>query len=302
MRIVHRERPMRFLIRLLAAAVVGCSLIYSGPVLAWKVGKGTTTATINGTTLTVYTYHPSNCSNPSILFVFHGLSRTASSYRDYAQSLADRNCLIVMAPLFDLARFPSWSYQRGGIVNSGAIQPRDRWTVWYVKGLVKWARSREGLPNAQYYLFGHSAGGQFTSRVAAFTLADAKRLVVANPSSYVLPSLAEAVAYGLGCVSSGCVYTPDQATQEMKAYLALPLTVYLGEDDTGDAELNESAAAMRQGATRLERGQYTYDLAQAVATANGWPFNWRLVILPGVGHSASDMLRSDQAATAFGLK
>ncbi|MBZ9661142.1 hypothetical protein LB523_19030 [Mesorhizobium sp. ESP-6-4] len=290
---------MRLLIRLLAVTL---GLTFSGPALAWKVGGGTTTATINGTKLTVYTYHPKYCSNPSLLFVFHGLSRTASSYRDYAEPLADRNCLIVLAPLFDLERFPSWSYQRGGIVNNGTIQPRDRWTVWYVKGLVSWARAKEGLPNAQYYLFGHSAGGQFASRVAAFALPDAKRSVVANPSSYVLPSLSEAVAYGLGCVSSGCVYSPDQANQELKAYLALPLTIYLGEDDTGDAELGESAAAMRQGSTRLERGEFTFELAQAVATANGWPLNWRLVILPGVGHSASDLLKSDQADQAFGFK
>jgi dienelactone hydrolase len=293
---------MRFLIRLLAAALLTCTLTYSSSVFAWKVGNGTTSATINGTNLTVYTYHPKYCGNPSLLFVFHGLSRTASSYRDYAEPLADRYCLIIMAPLFDLERFPSWSYQRGGIVHDSTIQARDRWTVWYVKGLVDWARKREGLPTAQYYLFGHSAGGQFVSRVAAFALADAKRTVVANPSTYVLPSLSEAVAYGLGCLSSGCVYSADQASQELKAYLALPLTIYLGEDDTGDVELNESAAAMRQGATRLERGEFTFELAQAVATANGWPLNWRLLILPGVGHSASDLLKSDQAAQAFGLK
>src|SRR5262245_56537322 len=104
---------MRALVRLLVAAFLACGLMYSDSAFAWKVGKGTTTATINGTKLTVYTYHPKYCANPSILFVFHGLSRTASSYRDYAQPFADRNCMIVMAPLFDLDRFPSWSYQRG---------------------------------------------------------------------------------------------------------------------------------------------------------------------------------------------
>ena len=115
---------MRFLVRLCVAALLGCSLLYSSFALAWKFGDGTTSATINGTKLTVYTYHPKYCSNPSLLFVFHGLSRTASSYRDYAEPLADRYCMIVMAPLFDLERFPSWSYQRGGIVHDNAIQPR----------------------------------------------------------------------------------------------------------------------------------------------------------------------------------
>ncbi|MER8409522.1 hypothetical protein NKH16_33655 [Mesorhizobium sp. M1307] len=214
--------------------------------------------------------------------------------------------MIVFSPLFDEERFPSWKYQRGGVIHYSVIQPKDQWTVGYVKGLVSWARVREGLPAAPYYLFGHSAGGQFISRVAAYSLADGNRLVVANPSTYVLPSLAEAAAYGFGCAPSSngpqCLYSSTEVTQQLKAYLALPMTIYLGEDDTGDENLSESAAAMRQGATRLERGEFTFELAQAVATANGWPLNWRLLILPGVGHSASDMLRSDQAEQAFGLK
>ncbi|WP_155924134.1 hypothetical protein [Mesorhizobium sp. L2C066B000] len=293
---------MRFFVQLLAAVVLSFGLIYSGPVFAWKSGKSTETAVINGTKLKVYSYHPKSCANPSFLFVFHGLSRTADSYRDYAQPLADRRCLIVYAPLFDLDRFPNWKYQRAGIVNNGVIQPRAQWTVWYVNGLVSWARARESLPAAPYYLFGHSAGGQFMSRDAAFGLPAGKRLVVANPSTYVLPSLAEAAPYGLGCLSSGCIYSADQASQQLKAYLALPLTIYLGEDDVGDENLADSSAATRQGATRLERGQFAFDLGQSVAIANGWPINWRLVILPGVGHSAKDLLQSDQAEEAFGLK
>ena len=147
----HRSGRCGFLIRLLFAAVLGCSLVYSGPVLAWKVGKGTTSATINGTKFTVYTYHPKNCGKPSILFVFHGVGRTAKSYRDYAQPLADRNCMIVFSPLFDKERFPSWKYQRGGVIHYNVIQPKDQWTVGYVKGLVGWARAREGLPTGSIY-------------------------------------------------------------------------------------------------------------------------------------------------------
>ena len=131
--------------------------------------------------------------------------------------------------------------------------------------------------------------------------------MVANPSTYVLPSLAEAVAYGFGCASSSngpqCLYSSPEAMQQLKAYLALPLTIYLGEDDTGDENLSEGAAAMRQGARNaLKSGAVTFELAQAVAIANGWPLNWRLVILPGVGHSAKKLLQSNQAEQAFGLK
>src|SRR5437660_934284 len=112
------------------------------------IGKGTTSATINGQTLTVYTYRPKVVR--SILFAFHGLSRTADSYRDYAIPLADKWGMAVYAPLFDLARFPDWSYQRGGLVNDGIIQSKDRWTIGYVDPLLAWARAREALPTAPY--------------------------------------------------------------------------------------------------------------------------------------------------------
>jgi hypothetical protein len=61
--------------------------------------------------------------------------------------------------------------------------------------------------------------------------------------------------------------------------------------------MRESATA--QGANRYQRGLNTYKTAQALAQARGWPFNWKLVEVPDVGHSASRMFRSEQAAAAL---
>ena len=134
--------------------------------------------------------------------MFHGVARNARTYRDYARPLADRNCLLLVAPLFDQRDFPGWRYQRGGIVKDGVVQNPSDWSGRLVPALVDWARQQEGRPLA-YSLLGHSAGGQFLERLAAFVPTQAKRIVVANPGSYVFPSLDVAAPYGLGKVYAG---------------------------------------------------------------------------------------------------
>jgi poly(3-hydroxybutyrate) depolymerase len=130
-------------------------------------GAGKQTADLNGTRLRVFTYRPA-CPDPSLLLVFHGAQRDAQDYRDFARPLADRLCTLVIAPLFDRKRFPSWRYQRGGIVNeAGRVQsPRD-FTGRFVLDLVDWARKQEGR-DLPYSLIAHSAGGQFLDRLVAF--------------------------------------------------------------------------------------------------------------------------------------
>jgi pimeloyl-ACP methyl ester carboxylesterase len=153
------------------------------------------------------------------------------------------------------------------------------------------------MPSAPYYLFGHSAGGQFLSRVAAFDPPrDAARIVIANPSTYVLPSTSEPVPFGLGRV-----FGPAEGERQLSIYLDLPITIYLGDDDTGDEDLSQSPEAARQGGNRLERGQFVFDSAKSMAQANGWSFRWRMVAASDVGHTARGMLQADEVIKAFGL-
>jgi pimeloyl-ACP methyl ester carboxylesterase len=267
----------------------------SAPGAAEPLGAGTAQQTVDlsGTRMKVFTYRPA-CSNPSLLLVFHGAARDASNYRNDARPLADRLCTLVLAPLFDRKRFPSWRYQRGGIVDdSGVVQnPRD-FTGRLILDLVDWARKQEGR-NLAYSLIAHSGGAQFLGRLAAFVPNEAKRVVIANPGTYVLPSLAVDAPYGLGKVYSG----PD-GTDQLHRYLQQPLTIYLGEaDDRDDAE-NNIVEARAQGASRFERGTKAFAAAKSLAQDPGWPLNWRLVETPGVGHDARKMFAAPQALEAL---
>jgi hypothetical protein len=258
-------------------------------------GNGQLTADLGGTALTVFTYRPESCAPTGILLVFHGLDRNANGYRDHAKPLADKLCLLVVAPLFDKARFPTWRYQRGGIVHDdGKPVPPAEWTVAFVPRLVAWARAQAGRADMPYALLGHSAGGQFLSRVAAFETLQATHIVIANPSTWVLASLETKAPYGFGGV-----YPPAEGEAALRRYLAAPVTVLLGQEDTGSKNLADSEQAQAQGATRLARGQEAFAQAKAAAQAHGWAFGWKIAFVPGVGHSAARMFASAQALDAL---
>jgi hypothetical protein len=57
--------------------------------------------------------------------------------------------------------------------------------------------------------------------------------------------------------------------------------------------------AVPQGSNRYERGLNAYRAAQTLAQERGWPFNWKVVKVPGVGHSASRMFRTEEAISAL---
>jgi poly(3-hydroxybutyrate) depolymerase len=251
----------------------------------------------NGTALDVFTYRPEQCAPRALLLVFHGMKRNAGTYREAARKLADRNCLIIVAPLFDKRRFPTWSYQRGGIARDGAVRPQRDWTVNYVPDIADWARRATGLED--YYLIGHSAGAQFLSRVAAFAATQAKRIVIANPSTHVMPSLDVKAPYGLAGA-----YPDAEGTAALQRYLQQPVTILLGgdDDDEESEDLSRTEEAMQQGATRLQRGLNAFRAGEKAAADRGWAFNWRMAEVPGVGHSARRMFGSREAQDALSGK
>lgn len=261
-----------------------------------RPGDSRLQAEIGDMSLEVFTYRPLNCARPSVLLVFHGNGRGASSYRNSARPVADKACFVVYSPLFDDKRFPNWSYHRGGLVRDGKLLDDDDWTVAVVAEIIEWIRKREGS-ETPIFLFGHSAGAQFLSRVAAYASpVGVGRIVLANASTYVVPSAEWSVPYGFGGLNEDLF-----GETAIRAYLAAPVTIYLGLDDTGGKDLTHNADADKQGGTRLERGRFVYEFAREISERNGWPFHWKLVEAPGVGHTARGMLAAGELIEALGF-
>lgn len=255
------------------------------------------TAVIDGEPIRVHIYRPKRCATAPgpLLLVFAGYERNAEDYVRRARRIARERCMTVFAPELDVERFPRARYQRAGVSRKASGSDADACMGELLRGLQDWARGRVGRADARFVLFGHSAGAQMLSRIAAYCpLPDTTRIVIANPSSHVAPSLIEPAPFGFASVLD-----VKEREAGLARYLAQPITIYLGEADTGDDRLDRSRGAQRQGGTRLERGRNIYAAAQAMATARGWPFRWRLVIAPGVGHSSRDMLRAPEMAATL---
>lgn len=272
--------------------ILAAALIALAPVAALAGTTATTSATLEGKRISITSYMPSCPAITGILFVFHGVGR--SSYPTGASRLADAQCLHVYAPEFPSAQYSSATYQMGGVKANGPTTGR---TVDMVDDLIAWGVKRSG--NLPVYLFGHSAGAQFTSRIAAYAPQDrAARYIVANPSTWVLPSATERAPYGFDMTADGKLDVTE--ADLLRRYVEAPVTVYLGsEDSKRDSDLATGAAAERQGRNRLERGRNTYEHARQMAQANGWRFGWTLVVADGVGHSGSGMLRAPEMADAM---
>jgi pimeloyl-ACP methyl ester carboxylesterase len=290
--------------RALLAALLFATAALQGPALAstpLPAGQSQRVLDIAGEAIEVFAYKPPNYQGGDILLVLHGLGTNAQGYRDYAMPLADKLGLLVIAPLFDRKRFPVWRYQTGGIVRDQradgefAAEPESRRMGATFLALIDAVRVLEGRPQLGYSLIGHSAGGQTLSRFAAFTAHQARRIVIANPSTWLWPSTQERFPFGFGGLP------PAMAGDEvLRRYLAQPITLLLGTADTERGpDLNISPGAERQGPNRLARGHAAFRAARDLAQARGWPFHWTLVEVPGVGHSGRRMIGSEQAATAL---
>lgn len=298
-------RPSAALRRVLALSLGTVFLCHTLPAYAQPIPAGTDQRTLDvaGTGIELYTYKPETYEGGPLLLTLHGLNRNADGYLAYTRPLADRYGFLVIAPRFDRQRFPTWRYNGGGIARYAdrrdshrvETEPESQWTVRILLDIIERARQDEGRPDLPYYLLGHSAGGQLLSRFAAFVPGSAQRIVIANPSTYVWPTREVDFPFGFGGL-------PDALGNDdaIRRYLAQPVTIFLGTADVKrDRNLNVGDNAMRQGANRYERGMHAFRIARAVAENNGWRFNWKLVEVPAVGHSARRMYASPRAEAAL---
>jgi hypothetical protein len=260
----------------------------------FPVGKGVVEADLDGTVLRLHYYKPEGYSGERFILLFHGASRAASRYRDNASGMADSFGSLVVVPEFDLERFPNRLYQFGGVFREdGSVADAPERTYAYVPRLVRYIRDREGDARLPYFLVGFSAGGQFVGRMAAFLDTDADRILAISPGSCMFPTRDFTFGLGFGGL-------PDKlgSDERIRRYLAQPITIYIGTNDTELAQL-PTGEAYAQGVHRYSRNIRWFNEAMDLAYEREWDFNWRLVIADGPGHSPPDMFNHPQMENAL---
>ena len=259
-------------------------------------GKAEIKLAVGNVELQIFTYRPANWSGEKMLFVMHGVLRNAGEYRDHAVGMGDRFDALIVAPKFDSERFSNRQYQRGGVLREDqSAAPPEEWTYALIPKLAAAMREATGKPKLPYWVIGHSAGGQFVMRMSAFQDTGAERLVAANPGSALLPTRDMEFGYGFGGLPKRLANR-----KRLRRYLAAPLTIYLGTaDDQPDEDFDDSDEAMQQGGGRHQRGLALYWSGRTLAAARGWPFAWKLVEAPGVGHDHEKMFDHPNCAVAL---
>jgi len=258
-------------------------------------GRGETICEVRDTPLRVFTHRPETLNDGPLVVVFHGILRNAEEYRNHAERLAARLGGAVAAPLFDADRFPTARYQQGGILQEGRPVPPAEWTFGLVPPLLDSLRDALGGKDREIFLVGHSGGGQFLARMAAFVKVDARRIVAANPGTHLFLNHDHQFPLGFGGIPRE--WSDDAAFQR---YLAQPLTLYLGTGDTiRDENLDVSREADRQGMSRYERGRRAWFRAHDLARERGWNLGWKLVEAPEVPHDHEQMFDHPQCLVAL---
>lgn len=244
----------------------------------------------DGPQLPVYYQLPDKVTRETpVVFVMHGVNRDADRYRDEWAALARKHGFIAVVPQFGKADFPgSRGYNTGYFVEAdGTPRPRSQWSFAAIEPLFDDVRRRFGTDVPSYAIYGHSAGAQFVHRYVLF-MPEARlaRAVAANAGWYTMPDPATGFPYGLAASPV------DQAG--LKLALGKPLTVLLGTADTdrNDEDLRKTPEADAQGPHRFARGQAFYARGKAAASDMGTPFGWRLVTVPGIGHSNAGMAQA----------
>jgi pimeloyl-ACP methyl ester carboxylesterase len=258
---------------------------------------------------TFYAYVPTTIpEKPEILVLVHGTppkDETAEWNAEYYATnwidFAEKFGYTLIAPAFNQEDFSS---RRGDHALSGyrGLFGREIGADEWVLRLVKAHQQAFGSANEQFYLYGHSAGGQFTGRFLVTHPESVKKAVITAAATYPQPSTEVDWPFGMGELHTDIEWDSDTIRrvdivpdkQKWLAATQIPLTVIVGLNDT--AILPSTLIPGQKGKNRYVIARnWVQDMA-AFAEANGLESRFKLEIIPGQGHSMSGLILYSQEA------
>ena len=224
-----------------------------------------------------------------IMLVLHGASRNADDYRDNWIDLANRYNLFIVAPEFSKEHYPrSIFYNLGNMFdaeNNDVPVPEEEWSYSIIEPIFDFVVSAIKGSQTSYDIFGHSAGSQFVHRFVLYKdEIRANRLIAANAGWYTMPDVSLEFPYG--------IKNSEADTDDIARIVQKEMIVLLGDADTlRTSNLRQTPEADIQGLHRFARGHAYFDAGKKAAEDLGVPFNWKKVIVPGVGHDNGGMAK-----------
>ncbi|NMH89078.1 hypothetical protein HHX25_16320 [Flavivirga sp. Y03] len=263
-------------------------------------------------TITVYYHKPKNFTPKSkVLMVIPGSGRNGDSYRDSWVETSEKHSVLILSPSYPKKDYSYLGYQLGGVVKERDIRhaftfvknsnrvimdekkaifeyntDKEQWIYSDFDRLFKLAKNLVQSKQKKYDVFGHSAGGQILHRfVLMFPDSKADRILASNAGSYTLPNTELNYPYGIKNVK------PIDLKKSFKKRLVL----FLGALDNANGNgglLLRSKTTDKQGTHRLARGKYFYHFGLKVAKNSKHKFNWKLKVIPSIGHNQRKMAQA----------
>jgi poly(3-hydroxybutyrate) depolymerase len=256
---------------------------------------------------TYYVYVPKVVpEEPGVLVLVHGTPQkgetaefTAHYYIANWVDFAEDQGLILIVPAFNQEDFSS---RLGDHAISGyrGLFGREIGADEWVLRLVEAYQSEYGVSGTPFYLYGHSAGGQYVARFLVTHPERVKRAVLSAAATYPQTTTQVVWPYGMGELHAEIVWDAETTRQvdivpDKDKWLAatqVPLTVIVGLNDIVEVPYYPG----QQGANRLIRARNWVGDMGALAAENGLKSHFEIEMIPGKGHSMYGLIPYVQGA------
>ncbi|MBU2069375.1 MAG: alpha/beta hydrolase [Gammaproteobacteria bacterium] len=235
----------------------------------------------------------------NILVLAHGMlgknQQAAQQARTYAERwipYAEQHGLIVIAPVFDDERFGNLSQGYGGYRNLfGKYIGADE----FVNQLVAQYRSQTHSGSSQFYLYGHSAGGQFVARYVVTHPQRVIKAVISAAGRYSYPNDTVPWPYGAAALNkkiswdNGAVIRQERVSPQLTNYAqaAEKVQIVIGAQDTKAQDKRPAHI----GTNRIEFAKSWAASMNNLARSHNMAANIGVHQVAGVGHDSARLTK-----------
>jgi len=284
------------------------------------INEGSGSFKINGTSnhladsITIFYHRPANFTRCSeILMVIPGSGRNGDDYRDSWIEESEKYSVLIISPSYPEKEYDYGDYHLGGIVKNldlskgvsfkkgtnqvhieesviefNVNENREDWIFKDFDRIFKLVKRATKSKQRKYDMFGHSAGGQILHRLALlYPNSKAYRILASNAGTYTFPDFSTSFPFGMDNVGI--------QQKKLKKSFKEKLVLFLGELDNDfetRGRMLRSVTADKQGTNRLDRGKKFYDYCEKLSKNFGMKYNWKLEIIPNVGHDKNKMAKA----------
>lgn len=261
------------------------------------------------------TYSP---DTSRVMVVVHGtpgggedVVSLAESFIKRWVSFAEETQSVIVAPAFDRENFASDTGAYGGYRN---LHGREVGADEFLHSILNNVMIRAPVTEDRFFLYGHSAGGQFAARYLVRHPQRLLGVVLSAPGRYPFPDPEAEWGYGMAR-SHRVIEWPDGEQQEIDVRpdpdgwdraTGIPVHVVIGDEDTScqpcrpaHCEDDAHCGFHADSTTRIQIGKKWVADMQALAESGGRAGRAHIQLISGVGHNSAALTNHCQKVLRY---